>query len=629
MKNKEGFSLIDTMFLLILSAFLILATIPVLSKKKININKNSNIIQCIEIEDATDLNSPACKAAINGSLYNNTSYFDSLLSEVNSTNSAFSNAGIKILKYVCDQGGQHACDKVIDECTNNITKCERPGVTDDLEFYLSLLSTDINISKPYIKNILSMYYSIGMTNIKTEVDKFCCLNGFNLACEIKGTKTCSWEIKIGGTGTESVFNGVDNTGEIVSINASSDNIAIDGSNNIYITGSETSDSFGLADIFLIQLDIFGNIKWQKKIGGTNNDYGRGIFVDNSGYIYITGETWSNSYGNNDIFAMKLDSSGNILWQTKIGQTGKDYANGIAVDSSGNSYITGNENSDHYGASFSDAFLIKLDSTGSVSWQKKIGGSYDDFGNTIAVDNAGFIYIAGQELSNTFSLPIGTGENFIMKFDSTGGLQWQRKIGKGLADIVNAMAVDSSGNTYLTGTQYSEYVSLSDSTTYIIKVNTSGDVLWQKKIGTNHWGTGITLDNSNNIYITGFGITSTYGQCDTYLIKLDSSGNTLWQKLFGGTLNDISTGIVMDNIGNVYLTGQEDNDVYGASDIFLLKLNPTQTSNLNLTNADMNLNKGSMSLNVGDMALNKGSMSLNIGNMALNKSTLNRSKFSGL
>ena len=320
-------------------------------------------------------------------------------------------------------------------------------------------------------------------------------------------------------------------------------IAVDASGNSYVTGYFADSAiFGSTtltgnegdNIFVAKLDSNGNWLWVKKAGGTGYDGGLGIEVDASGNSYVTGDfsgtvtfgsTTLTSRGNSDIFVAKLDSSGNWLWAKKAGGKGYDKGHGIAVDAVNNSYVTGifegsatfgsttliNKSSEYY----YDIFIAKLDSSGNWLWAQNAGGTGSDWGNGIAVDASGNSYVTGYfdsdaTFGSTTLTSNGGYDIFVAKLDSSGNWLWAKNAGGTGTDWGNGIAVDASGNSYVTG--------------YFLSTATFGD---------------ITL--------------TSYGGTDIFIAKLDSSGNWLWAKNAGRTGGE-GNGIAIDNNGNSYVTG---------------------------------------------------------------------------
>jgi len=432
------------------------------------------------------------------------------------------------------------------------------------------------------------------------------------------------------------------------INYYGNGIAVDADGNSYVTGyfegsstfcSTVLTSSGYYDIFVAKLDSSGNWEWAKKAGGTNYDFSYSIAVDTSGSCYITGEFFDyatfgdiilTSNGSYDIFIAKLDSNGNWLWAKKAGGSSPDFGNGIAVDASGNSYVTG-----YFGgttATFGsttlttnggyDIFVAKLDSNGNWVWAKNAGGGSPDFGYGIAVDASGNSYVTGYFQSpnayfdSTTLTNSGSDDIFVAKLDSNGNWVWANKAGANKGDYGYSIAVDASGNSYVTGYfdtsatfGLTTLTSNGSSDIFIAKLDSSGNWLWAKNAGgiVSDIGYGIAVDASGNSYVTGyfdysasFGSTLTSkGAYDIFVAKLDSSGNWLWAKNAGGEKYDRGRGIAIDANGNSYVTGYFDTSAsfgsttltsYGSFDIFVAKLDSSGNwlwaKNAGGTNNDM-------------------------------------------
>jgi len=359
-------------------------------------------------------------------------------------------------------------------------------------------------------------------------------------------------------------------------------------------------------------------------GGTGNDVANVIAVDSSGNSYITGYFNGTvdfgggdvtSAGDSDIFVLKLDSSGTFQWVKTFGSASSDYGHAIAVDSSGNSYITGYFNGtvdfgggDITSAGSSDIFVLKLDSSGTFQWVKTFGSASSDYGRAIAVDSSGNSYITGRirEIVDfgggdvTFA---GGSDIFVLKLDSSGTFQWANSYGDTSFDLGYGIAVDSSGNSYITGNFFGtvdfgggDVTSAGGSDIFVLKLNSSGTFQWVKTFGSasSDYGYGIAVDSSGNSYATGpFFLTVDFGGgdvtsagfSDIFVLKLNSSGTFQWVKTFGSASSDYGYGIAVDSSGNSYITGYYGNTIdfgggnvttNGNWDVFVLKLNSSGT-----------------------------------------------------
>jgi hypothetical protein len=273
-------------------------------------------------------------------------------------------------------------------------------------------------------------------------------------------------------------------------------IAVDRAGNAYVTGGARSTNFptanplqptnhGAWDAFVAALDPSGStLLYSTYLGGSIDDFGYGIAVDNAGNAYVTGITGSANFptanpfqptygGSADAFVAALDPTGStLLYSTYLGGSGTDVGYGIAVDGAGNAYVTGGTASTDFPTANpfqptnqggADAFVAALDPSGStLLYSTYLGGSIDDVGNGIAVDNAGNAYVTGYTGSanfptaNPFQATIHGGSNaFVAALDATGStLLYSTYLGGSGTDGGHGIAVDSAGNAYVTGETYS-------------------------------------------------------------------------------------------------------------------------------------------------------------------------------
>ena len=346
-------------------------------------------------------------------------------------------------------------------------------------------------------------------------------------------------------------------------------------------------------------------------GGSGNvTDAAGVAIDSSDNIYITGTSeGTNIFGKNvtsgttrDIFVAKLNSSGVVQWVYAAGGTGRDRGRKIALDSSGNIYVTGYYWStvDFGGGNVTsngnwDAFLLKLNSSGTFQWVKSYGSNYNDLGRDVAIDSNDNIYMLGN-YRGTVDFGGGdengavNGDIFLVKFNSSGVFQWVYTAGASSADDSRALALDSSDNPYITGSFQSTVNFGGGNTTaantndlFILKLNSSGAYqnIYTSNIFTTQKGKGLAVDSSGNIYATGTfsgtvdfggGNITTSGN-DIYLLKLNSSLAFQWVKRFavdnGEASLALGLAVTVDEDGNVYSVGQIGStiDLGGGSQIF--------------------------------------------------------------
>ncbi|MCC6012538.1 hypothetical protein LM594_06185, partial [Candidatus Caldipriscus sp.] len=194
-----------------------------------------------------------------------------------------------------------------------------------------------------------------------------------------------------------------------------------------VAGWTSSFSAGISDAFLIKTDADGNIIWAKTYGGTDWDYAYSVQQTSDGGYILAGVTWSFGAGLDDIFLIKTDADGNIIWAKTYGGTDWDYAYSVQQTSDGGYIVAGWTSS--FSAGISDAFLIKTDANGNVSWAKTYGGISDDYVYSVQQTSDGGYIVAGR--TNSFG---AGGDIFLFKTDANGNVQWAKIYGGTFWDI---------------------------------------------------------------------------------------------------------------------------------------------------------------------------------------------------
>ncbi len=401
-------------------------------------------------------------------------------------------------------------------------------------------------------------------------------------------------------------------------------IAVDGAGNAYVTGytdgtfpmvggSYQTNFGGTEDVFVVKLNPSGNtLLYSTYLGGTGDEWGNGIAVDGSGNAYITGSTSGNfpitggaiqtvfGGGNSDVFVAELNSLGNnLVYSTYLGGGGNDQGQGIALDGSGNAYVTGFTTGEFpttggayqtvFGGS-NNAFVAKLNSSGSVlTYSTYLGGSGWDNGLGIAVDGTGNAYVTGYTegafptTSAAYQKNYGGGgaDAFVSKLNPSGSaLVYSTFLGGNGNDYGNAIAIDGSGNAYITGSTsgnfpvsggaYQTAYGGGGSDVFVAKLNATGSALaYCTYLGGNgdDVGFGIGVDGAGEAYVAGetggnFPVSggayqTLYGggTYDVFLTKLNAAGNGLaYSSYLGGIGNDSAYSMALDGSGNAYVTG---------------------------------------------------------------------------
>ena len=454
-------------------------------------------------------------------------------------------------------------------------------------------------------------------------------------------------------------------------------IAVDASGNSYLAGSTVSANFpttanafqhlngGNADAVIAKLDPTGStLLFATYLGGNGYDSANSIAIDSSGDVVVAGTTRSTNLpinhafqstllGTEDSFLSKLNTDGTqLLYSTYLGGSGSEWALGVALDSSGRAAMTGVTSSSNFPTSLGalqtifgggdwDAFIAQIDTTksgvASLLFSTYLGGSNRDAGGAVAVDVTGSVFVTGLTISSNFPtanpmqascascptgsdtnlVPAGVADAFVSKLNATGtALVYSTFLGGNSGDAGNAIAVDSAGNAYVSGTTFSWrgfpttagafQTTLGDDGGYgdgfVFKLDSSGSVpVYSTLVGGDGDDrfVGIALDRSDNAYLTGFTNSTDFpsvdalqgpggGVCDFVLFpdycsdvvvaELNASGSALLYSTYLGhaNINESGTAIAVDSAGNTYVAGAT--NIIGDTDLLsLIRLGPPSSA----------------------------------------------------
>ncbi|HEV8132423.1 MAG TPA: SBBP repeat-containing protein [Acidobacteriota bacterium] len=384
------------------------------------------------------------------------------------------------------------------------------------------------------------------------------------------------------------------------------------------------------------------------LGGGGDEQGNGIAVDTAGNAYVTGFTNSTNFPTTvgafqttlgsfeDAFVTKLNPTGSgLIYSTYLGGSDGDEGFAIAVDTAGNAYVTGTTLSTNFpvtlgavqptfGGGTFDAFVTKLNATGSgLVYSTYLGGSNGDHGRGIAVDTTGNAYVTGFTFSGNFPITLGAFQTtqggsydaFVTKLNPAGsGLVYSTFLGGSGGDQGLGIAVDTVGNAYVTGATFSANFPITPGAVqptlsghtdaFVTKLNPIGStpLVYSTYLGGSSFdeGNGIAGDTAGNAYVTGSTASSNFPTTpgtfqttlgsfeDAFVTKLDPIGSGLvYSTYLGGNGNDQGNRIVVDTAGNAYVTGATDSTnfpttsgafqtTFGGGDAFVTRVNPLGT-----------------------------------------------------
>ncbi|MEI6948750.1 SBBP repeat-containing protein [Paraflavisolibacter sp. H34] len=336
-------------------------------------------------------------------------------------------------------------------------------------------------------------------------------------------------------------------------------IAVDAAGNVYVAGHSTSAA-GFIDYVTLKYNAAGALQWEKRYAGPGGEFdgATDLAVDASGNVYVTGQSWSTNY---DYATIKYSPTGTELWVKRYNGPagGDDSPTDLALDGSGNVYITGSS----AGAGTAlDMTTLKYNSAGTLLWEARHDGPLHDRdgAHALTLDGSGNVYVTGFVSTIKDLNEEGNATDYAtVKYNAAGVKQWASTYNGADSDQALAIAVDGSGNVYITG--FSGTLEEDPNNAYAtVKYTAGGSQQWAARIGVasgNAQGraTDLAVDGSGNVYVTG-GAPGT-SALDYVTAKYSTGGVQQWLTRYNGPGNsdDLAQALHLDANGNVYLTGQ--------------------------------------------------------------------------
>ncbi len=308
------------------------------------------------------------------------------------------------------------------------------------------------------------------------------------------------------------------------------------------------------------------IEWSRTYGGLDNEFLNSVDQTNDGGYIMTGWTWSYGEGENDIYVIKTDESGDSLWSHTFGGVEKEYSWSVRATSDGG-VIVGSE-TNTFSEAYYDAYNAKIDADGDTVWTQLYGGLGSDWcGSIEEVPGDGFIFTG-----STSSMGAGVADIWLVKTDSDGETEWIRPCGGPDYDYGYSVCVVEDGGYAACGATLS--FGEGDRDVYLVRVDEQGDTLWTRTYGTENTENGLSIKNTQDggFIIAGFFKELVSEDNSVLVIKTDSEGEVEWFNIYGGGSNDKGNDVVQTTDGDFLVVGSTASFGAGETDAYILKLN---------------------------------------------------------
>jgi len=344
-----------------------------------------------------------------------------------------------------------------------------------------------------------------------------------------------------------------------------------------LAGKTRSFGEGSNDIYVVRIDSKGSVLWTKTYGWKHQDVIRSAISVDNGFILV-GDVWDYGYWRLDIYLMKIDSIGNLIWDQYYGTNSHDLGFKVKPNENGGYYVLGYTRGIE---PIGDMYLIKTDNYGNLEWSQNYGSQYDDYSSDFIEKKNGDIMILGTK-GGFFNDIHGNFKNhdadiYLISADDNGNELWQKTFGGSEHDFGQALCSTDDGGLYIFGSSQNNSAGSFDMV--LIKTDTSYNEVWRKTYGGPDYEYGMSMDRNleGDLYL--FGTTKSFGEngsADYYLVKANKDGNEIWSMTIGGDSTELGHQVIATSDNGCMVLGQTKSFGSGGYDFLLTKVNKDGT-----------------------------------------------------
>ena len=338
-------------------------------------------------------------------------------------------------------------------------------------------------------------------------------------------------------------------------------------------GSTYSYGAGGYDVYLLKLDSLGDTLWTRTYGDTAAEYGRDLQVTSDGGFIIVGSTNSRGNGKEDVYVIRTNAFGDLLWSRTYGGALSDDGWSIRATPDSGYIVCGTTYSSGHG--FGDLMLLKINQNGDSLWTRAYGGAGGESGYAVRVTLDGGLIAVGA----TGSFGEGYSSLYAVRTNSNGDSVWATSFGGSKADLGYAVDVTPDGGFMFAGVTVPTGSSYYDM--YVVKTTDNGQLQWQRNYGGAKEDIAYSIAETadGNFLIGGTTESSGAGSVDMYAVKIDPNGNEITEMISGGSQADYCRNVLVNHSGGYVLTGYSYSYTRGGSDLYLVGLQGDQPTDV--------------------------------------------------